>query len=173
MSSISPLNRRVPKIEFTFIFVIMFSLSPLNDKISSMVASQSVVSSLSPLTRQTAKSPFCLLLCLVHHLWIVNTPSLVISNRLYPVCHLWTDEYPILSFFIIMSSSSPMNDKTSCPVIPNHHVLIITSEWQNFELGNFSIGYVQLITSELTDSQVSLLLTVMFKHLWIVTLWVW
>jgi len=41
---------------------------------------------------------------------------------------------------------------SSCPVC--HHVQFVTSEWQNFELGGFSIGYV-LVTSEPTDSQVS------------------
>jgi len=35
------------------------------------------------------------------------------------------------------------------------HVQFITSERQNFELGDFSIGYIQFITSELTDSQAS------------------
>ena len=32
----------------------------------------------------------------------------------------------------IMSRSSPLNDKASCLVIPNYHVQVITSEWQNF-----------------------------------------
>ena len=34
------------------------------------------------------------------------------------------------------------------------HVQLVTSEWQNSELGSFSIGYVH-ITSEPTDNQVS------------------
>ena len=106
-------------------FVIMTSSSPLNDKILSLVASQSVMYSLSPLNRHIAKSPFCLLLCLVRHLWTVNTPSLVISNRLCPVCHIWTDEYPISSFFVVMSSSAPLNDKASYLVIPTHHAQVI------------------------------------------------
>ena len=62
-----------------------------------------------------------------------------------------------------MSSISPLNRRvpkigftfilSSCP---DYHL------WMTkFELGGFSIGYVQFITSEPTDSQVSLLLTVM------------
>ena len=54
-------------------------------------------------------------------------------------------------FFVIMSSSSHLNEK-------------------KFELGGFSIGYVQFATSEPTDSQVFLfgLLLCPVRHLWTV-----
>jgi len=112
-------------------------LLPLNDKILSLAASQLVMSSSSPLSWQIAKFHlFCLLLCPVCHLWIVNILSLVISNRLYPVSYLWIDDYLISTFLC-------------------HHVQFITSEWQIFKLGGFSISYAQFITSEPRDNKVS------------------
>ena len=44
---------------------------------------------------------------------------MVISNQLCPVHHLWTDDYPILPFFVIMSSLSTLNDKISYLTNPN------------------------------------------------------
>ena len=124
----------------------MSSSSPLNDKISNLV----VMSSLSPLNRQIAKSPFCLLLYPVRYLWTVNTPSLVISNRLCPICHLWTDEYPISSFFIIMSSLSPLNDKISS-LVASQSVMSSLSP----------------LSRQITKSPFCLLLCPV-RHLWIV-----
>ena len=81
-----------------------------------------------------------------------------------PVYHLWID------------GSLKLDSPSFC-----HHVHFITSEWQNFELGGFSIGHVQSITSELTDSQVSsfslmwtsLLSSCPVRHLWTTKFWVW
>ena len=80
--------------DFILPFVVISSSSPLNDKTS------------SPVTPNQ--------LCPVRHLWTINVLSLVISNRLCPVRHLWTDEYPnLIILFVVMSSSSPLNDKGS------------------------------------------------------------
>ena len=118
MSSFSPLNRQVPKIGFApFCHHVQIITSEWqNFKLGGF--SIGYVHVTSELT-DSRVSPFCLLLCPVRHLWTVNTLSLIISNQLCPVRHLWTDEYPISHFFVIMSSSSPLNDKASCLVIPN------------------------------------------------------
>ena len=100
------------------------------------------MSSSSPLNRRVPKTEF--------NFSFTVMSSLLISNWLYLVCHLWTDEYPISPFFVVMSYSSPLND--------------------NSEHGGFSIGHVQFITSEPTDSQVSpfCLLLCPVRHLWTV-----
>ena len=74
----------------------MSSSSPLNDKILSLVASQSVTS-LRPLNQQIAKShPFSpvgtisLPSCPVHHVWMTKFWAWWLLNRLRP-CDLWTD----------------------------------------------------------------------------------
>jgi len=98
--------------------------------------SYSIMSSSSPLNRRVLKIEFTfrLLVCPVHHLCTLNSPSLVISNRLCSVCHLWTDEYPI----------SP--SLSLCPV----RYLWTT----RLRVWWFLISYVQFVTSELTDTQI-------------------
>jgi len=56
-----------------------------------------------------------------------------------------------------MSSLALLNRRVSKTGSPSfcRHVQFITSEREIFELGGFSIGYVQLITSGLIDNQFS------------------
>ena len=117
MSILSPLNRLVPKIRFTYVTCPDHHLWMTKFRAWWLLNRSYLVHHLW--TTDSQVFLFCLLLCPVYHLWTVNTLNLIISNRLCPVHHLWIDEYPISPFFVIMFSSSPLNGKTSCLVILN------------------------------------------------------
>ena len=102
---------------FIFPFLSMSSHPPLNEKNSNSV----ILNQLCPVRHlwTDGYSDLTLLLGL-RHLWTTNALSLIISNRLSPVRHLWTDEYPnLILSFVVMSSSSPLNNKPLNLEIPN------------------------------------------------------
>ena len=119
-------------------FTIMSSLSPLNSRNSELggfsinyvhVTSEPTdnqVSSFSPVRTISSSS------CPVHHLWMTKFRAWWLLNR-FRHCDLWTDRLLSLIFqsskdyfFVVMSSSPPLNGRVMSLANPNRYVHIIS-----------------------------------------------
>jgi len=116
ISSSLPLNQQIVNTHLSFFHM---------TKVLNLGISQLIMSSPSPLNHRCADfifSPSWTSLCC--HVQSItseqqNTLSLVILSQSCLVHHLWTNEYPISLFFIVTSSSSPLNDNILGLITPN------------------------------------------------------